>query len=277
MNSLEGNTSICSFLRVDNPKYLIHILSTLIVIFSLSACSNEIKEQKEFNSNYHLVWSDEFNYTGLPDSSKWNFIVGDGCPELCGWGNNELQYYTKNRLKNARVVNGILTIEVHKEEIENQHFSSAKLTTKEKSNWKYGRFEIRAKLPTQNGTKSGIWIMQGDSSLYSTVPQKDQLNILGVKGIKNYANKPFPVNDNDFHTYVLEWEENEYRVYADSIHYFTYPNDSEKIMNWPFNQSLNLILNVAFDGNESLTDGEDNQGLPQKMEVDYVRVYQIET
>lgn len=102
------------------------LLFVLIVSFSCNS-SNKISNEDE---QWQLVWSDEFEYEGLPDPEKWAYDVGDGCPELCGWGNNELQYYTKDSIKNARVRNGILTIEAHNESIGTREFSSAKLVTK---------------------------------------------------------------------------------------------------------------------------------------------------
>ena len=96
---------------------------------------------------YELVWADEFNTPGLPDASKWGYDVGDGCPNICGWGNNELEYYTANRSENARVENGNLVIEARRENFGSRAYTSARLVSRTKGDWAYGRFEIRAKLP----------------------------------------------------------------------------------------------------------------------------------
>jgi beta-glucanase (GH16 family) len=93
----------------------------------------------------------------------------------------------------------------------------------------------------------------------------------------NHTRLHFLNSDNKFHTYVLEWEENEYRVYADSIHYFTFINERKGFMTWPFDQSFYLILNIACEANVGATEDIVEKELPQKMEIDYVRVYQIET
>jgi len=85
-----------------------------------------------------LVWRDEFNYTGPPDSVKWGYDLGDGCPDKCGWGNRELEYYTK-RPENIRVENGRLIIEARKENRNERNFTSARMVTRNKGDWKYGR------------------------------------------------------------------------------------------------------------------------------------------
>ena len=97
----------------------------------------------------------------MPNPLKWSYDIGDGCPNICGWGNNELQYYTKE-LKNARVENGNLIIEAHREDIDKKRFSSTRLVSKNKGDWKYGRIEVRAKLPTGLGTWPAIWMLPTD-------------------------------------------------------------------------------------------------------------------
>ncbi|HSF88357.1 MAG TPA: hypothetical protein VLA46_03005, partial [Saprospiraceae bacterium] len=93
---------------------------TLLVLacFSLTSFSGEGKRMK-------LVWADEFNQDGLPDSTRWSYDLGDGCPKICGWGNNELQYYTDRRLENARVKDGKLIIEAHREKMGSMEYTSA--------------------------------------------------------------------------------------------------------------------------------------------------------
>ena len=107
---------------------LLLLISTGFVF--LSGCKIQSKFQK-------LVWSDEFNEPGLPDTSKWSYNVGRGCPQNCGWGNNELQYYTEKRRENARVENGRLVIEARKETFEDAAYTSARLVTIMSADWKY--------------------------------------------------------------------------------------------------------------------------------------------
>src|SRR5258705_11580865 len=96
---------------------------------------------------WKLVWHDEFNYKGLPDSIKWSYEAGGE-----GWGNHEKQYYTARRKENARVENGRLIIEARKEKWKENDYTSARLVTKNKGDWQYGKIEVRAKIPKGRGT-----------------------------------------------------------------------------------------------------------------------------
>src|SRR5690606_29029102 len=102
-----------------------------------------------------LIWSDEFDYKGAPDPARWRYDLGDGCPNVCGWGNNELQYYT-NANRNVRVEGGNLIVEAHKETQGDRMYTSARLKSAQGSSWKYGYIEIRAKLPQGRGTWPAI-------------------------------------------------------------------------------------------------------------------------
>ena len=106
----------------------------MLILILLYSCGQKDK--------WKLVCSDEFNYSGLPDSTKWTAEVGGH-----GWGNNELQYYTAGRKENARVENGMLTIEARKENWDSMKYTSARLITKGKGDWQYGKIEVKAKLP----------------------------------------------------------------------------------------------------------------------------------
>jgi len=105
------------------------------------------------SDGYQLVWSDEFNYTGLPDSSKWSYDVGG-----TGWGNNEAEYYTNARLENAEVKDGYLHINAIKEDYQGKQYTSARLVTRTKGDWLYGRIEVSAKLPSGTGMWPAIWM-----------------------------------------------------------------------------------------------------------------------
>jgi beta-glucanase (GH16 family) len=111
-------------------------------------------------SKWKVVWSDDFSYSGLPDSTKWNYDVGGH-----GWGNNELQFYTKQRLENARVEKGYLTIEARKEPWEGKNYTSARLITKGKGDWQYGKIEVRARIPRGLGTWPAIWMLASTTPL----------------------------------------------------------------------------------------------------------------
>ena len=240
-----------------------------------------------------LVWTDEFNYTGLPDSAKWGYDKAHGCPALCGWGNNEWQYYTWNRKENARVENGHLIIEARKEAYENARFTSARLVTRNKGDWKYGRIEVRAQLPEGLGLWPAIWMLPtekkyGDwpksgeidiaetvgyspDSVYQTIHTNSYNGMIGTQKVSL-----IPVKDlyRSFHTYAIEWTP-EYIVYfIDGVRQQQFENAHEGTDKWPFDQDFHLVLNVAVGGNFGGKMGVDESVFPRQLKVDYVRVYQ---
>ena len=129
-----------------------------------------------FAQEYELVWSDEFDYTGLPNSEKWSYDVGGS-----GWGNNELQYYTENRTENARVENGNLIIEARKESYGGNNYTSARLITKSQGDWLYGKIEVRAKLPGGRGAWPAIWMLPTDWA-YGGWPSSGEIDIMEYVG-----------------------------------------------------------------------------------------------
>ncbi len=242
---------------------------------------------------YHLVWQDEFNYRGLPDTSKWTYDVGNGCPGLCGWGNNEQQYYTYRRLKNARVGEGHLTIEAHREDFESASYTSARLLTRDRRAWTYGFFEIRAMLPAGRGVWPALWMLPEEWK-YGGWPSSGEIDIMehvGYEPRRVYAtvhtdafNHVAGTQDTDtlkiadaaeaFHTYSLEWTP-EYIAWAvDGKEYSRFENPHETYRQWPFDQPFHLIFNIAVGGNWGGARGIDKDIWPQQMEIDYVRVYQ---
>lgn len=237
-----------------------------------------------------LVWNDEFEVDGLPDPSKWSY---DTEGNSWKWGNNEAQYYTEGRKSNAYIDNGTLKIVALKEEMEGFKYTSARLITKRKGDWLYGRFEIKAKLPTGLGTWPAIWMLPTDWE-YGKWPASGEIDIMENVGFdpdtivasahtKSYnhiintqrnAKVECKTSYTDFHVYTLEWDMNEYRVYLDDILFFTYVNDGTGPDSWPFDKKFHLILNVAIGGNWGGMKGIDDSAFPHIMEVDYVRVYQ---
>lgn len=235
-----------------------------------------------------LVWSDEFNYTGLPDSTKWSYDVGGH-----GWGNNELQYYTEGRSKNASVADGMLTIEAFKESYEESKYTSARIVTKEKGDWKYGRIEVRAKLPKGRGIWPAIWMLPTDWA-YGDWPASGEIDIMEFVGympdsvfasvhtawynhaIHTQSTKGLYLNDlaTGFHVYAIEWTPESISFFVDDRKYHEFANNHKGSQAWPFDEKFHLILNVAVGGNWGATKGMDESIFPQKMLVDYVRVYQ---
>lgn len=240
-----------------------------------------------------LVWADEFNYTGLPDSTKWSYDKGTGCPEICGWGNNELQYYTAKRLENAQVKEGKLIIEARKEKYENEKYTSARIVTKNKGDWKYGRFEISAKLPAGIGIWPGIWMLPTYKE-YGQWPHCGEIDIMenvgywkdsifgsihtgyynSMKGTQKSVGIFVEESSTRFHTYAVEWNEESISFFVDNKVYHVFKNEHSNSEAWPYDKSFHLLLNIAVGGNWGGKYGVDDNIFPQKMEVDYVRVYQ---
>ena len=244
---------------------------------------------------WQLVWSDEFDGPNgsAPDPTKWNLIDAGG-----GFGNNELQYYTRRR-DNSYLENGSLVIVAKKENYNNHAYTSAKLTSQYKGDWKYGRFEIRAKLPYGRGMWPAIWMMPTDS-VYGGWPKSGEIDIMEnrgdqmnkVSGTIHYGND-WPNNQwsgadyflpagqsfaDAYHTFAVEWEEGVIRWYVDGVLYSTKTSWFTPSAPYPapFDQRFYLILNLAIGGPNTPFTGftnPDDSVLPQKFYIDYVRVY----
>lgn len=243
-------------------------------------------------NEWKLIWNDEFEYVGLPDSTKWNW---DTHGNSWGWGNNEAQWYTEKDTKNAYVCNGILRITAIKTAIEGKEYSSARLTTKNKGDWKYCKIDVSAKLPSGLGTWPAIWMLPTNreknswpncgeidimehvgfapDSVFSTVHTGKYNHVIGTQVGKALVT---PGAIDKFHIYTLEWEENELRSYIDGKLYFTFKNEKKTKAEWPFDQEFHLILNLAVGGGLGGAKGLDPNCFPQYFDIDYVRVYKKE-
>lgn len=273
--------------------YKLYLFSYLILLTACQQKENNPASKVVINS-LDLVWSDEFENEGLPDSTKWSYDIGNGCPDICGWGNNELQYYTQSNTKNSRVENGHLIIEAHKEDKDEMNYTSARLVTKNKGDWKYGRIEVKAKLPSGKGTWPAIWMLPTDRSTYGGWPKCGEIDIMEHVGYSpdslfgtihteayNHTigtQKGGSLEDksleSDFHVYALDWSEDGMVWYMDNKQYFKFENEKMTYKEWPFDQQFHLILNIAVGGNWGGKFGVNEDIWPQRMEVDYVRVYQ---
>ncbi len=226
-----------------------------------------------------LIWSDEFNTAGAPDPSKWGYDIGAG-----GWGNSELQYYT-NRTDNVLVSNGTLKIIAKKEAYSGSNYTSARLLSKGKFSFQYGKVEVSAKLPAGAGSWPAIWML-GDNFATAGWPTCGEIDIMEQKGSdmnRIYSTlhylghsgaggigSSFLINNvtTEFHKYGLIWTSASLQFLVDDVVYYTFVNSTSV----PFNQNFFMILNVAMGGNFGGTvDPAFNSAL---MEVDYVRVYQ---
>jgi beta-glucanase (GH16 family) len=243
-------------------------------------------------SGYTLVWSDDFSKDpdGLPDPSKWGYEEGF-------IRNNESQYYTKARQENARVEHGKLIIEGRKEEYTQPgasapaaHYTSAALETIGKADWLYGRIEVRAKLPAGKGAWPAIWTL-GSNIHQVGWPRCGEIDIMELVGkepgiihgtIHYFTNghhatqgAPLPVSGTDtgFHVYAAEWTPDRIDLFVDNQKYFGFAvNQADDNGQNPFHKPHYLILNLALGG--SWGGPIDDSIFPQRMTVDYVRVYQ---
>ena len=245
---------------------------------------------KETPKERKLIWSDEFSSDGLPDPAKWRYDVGG-----TGWGNNELQYYTKDRPENARVEKGNLIIEAHKEAYQGRAYTSARLLTQNTATWTYGRFEIRAKIPAGRGTWPAIWML-GTNIPTAGWPLCGEIDIMehvgfdqGVvhgtihseaynhtKGTQKGQQKTVPTASTDFHLYTVDWTADKIDFLVDNAVYYTLTKTAlgSNTAQWPFERPFFLLLNVAVGGGWGGQKGVDDTIWPRRMEVDYVRVYQ---
>lgn len=245
------------------------------------------------NSNgYKLVWQDEFDYSGLPDSNKW---IYDTAGNSEGWGNHEEQHYTVASLKNSSVKDGRLLITALKEDFAGKNYTSARLISK--ADWKHGKVEVNAKLPEGRGTWSAIWMMPGGwlfpDGNWPDIGEIDIMEHVGhergiihasahskdyqwQKGTQKTGVISVPDATEKFHSYILEWEPNVLRAYVNDSLYFEYKNEGLGESKWPYEKPFYLILNLAIGGAWGGMNGIDENAFPQTMEVDYVRIYQKE-
>lgn len=224
------------------------------------------------------IWSDEFNTNGAPNPVKWGYDIGAG-----GWGNNEAQYYT-NRVDNVIVQDGYLKIITKKEAYLGSSYTSARLLTKGKFSFKYGKVEIRAKLPGGGGTWPALWML-GDNISTVGWPACGEIDIMEYAG--NRVNKitaalhypgrsggnPFVGNttitnaETEFHIYSVDWRETDIKIYVDNQLFLSFANNSSV----PFNQNFFLIFNCAMGG--SYGGAIDSGFTSSTFAIDYVRVY----
>ena len=230
-------------------------------------------------NNDELVWSDEFNGNGTINTNNWNYETGGG-----GWGNQEVQTYT-NSSNNIYKENGILKIKVIKES--NNTYTSARITTKNKFDFKYGRVDIRAKLPSLAGTWPALWMLGANIDSVSW-PSCGEIDIMEQFEDKSYVQSTchwqsssttdyapvsygLPVDLNtptEFHVYSLIWAEGSVKTLLDGNQFYAMNTNS----NMPFDANFFFIFNVAMGGTNGGT--IDPNFTNDAMEVDYIRVYQ---
>ena len=247
-----------------------------------------------FSQTETLIWSDEFNGTGAPDPSNWGYDIGNN-----GWGNNEVQFYTSSTT-NARQENGVLKINAIKA---NNTWTSARLLSKGKREFKYGRIVFRAKLPAGSGTWPALWMLGADISTAGW-PACGEIDIMEHVGRRptyvncalhtpasygNTVNKKervVPTFNTEFHEYQVTWTAQKMDFYIDGLWYYTFNPPVKNASTWPFDKAQFIIINMAMGGNfgsdpqyetNGLKNGIDPALTNATLEVDWVRVYQTTT
>lgn len=239
---------------------------------------------------YTLVWKDEFNGTSL-DLTAWSHQNGDGCPGNCGWGNNELEYYT-DRAENLFFQDGKLIIEARPENYNGKPYTSSKIFTQGKKPFKFARIDIRAVLPKGKGIWPAFWLMP-QSSVFGGWPKSGEIDLMEVVGhepnrtfgtihygpgpgstqiSRNYLLSAKTFND-EFHVFSLEWKQDQIKWLIDGNVFSTVNKADLGSNNYPFNEEFYIIFNLAVGGNWPGSP-DANTYFPQWLVVDYIRVYQ---
>lgn len=271
--------------------YIIFFLFAIGIYPAYSQNNTESKSSGFVSEGYSLVWQDEFNNANqiLP-GEEWEFETGNH-----GWGNNELQNYVDRFLVNdtvAKIHNGSLIITAYKlnTPYQGSDIISARMNTKQ--SWKYGYFEMRAKVPAGKGTWAAFWMLPDNFRHWPLDGEIDIMEYVGYKpgithstihtktynhAIKTERSAEYYIKDmeEEFHVYSVEWTEDYIKGYVDGINYFTFQNDKKgNIETWPFDKAFNLKLNLAIGGNWGGAEGVDPAIFPARYHIDYVRVYQ---
>jgi beta-glucanase (GH16 family) len=241
-------------------------------------------------AGYSLLWSDEFDQAQL-NPATWSFETGDGCPALCGWGNNELQYYSSSA-DNLFFQDGKMIIEARAEKFGGKDYTSSRIKTQGKKAFKFGRIDVRAILPIGKGMWPAFWMLPEDRihGNWPTSGELDMMEYIGGEPSKvlgtvhfgpgpgsNYITKtttvPSGTFNDKFHVFSLEWEQDQIRWYIDENLYATISKADLGNNIYPFNERFFFIINMAVGGN--LPGPPDASTVfPQRLIVDYIRVYQ---
>ena len=256
----------------------------------LCGCLWCLNATAQSNDGWTLVWSDEFNQTNgaAPDPTKWTYDLGAG-----GWGNGELENYTA-RTNNVRIENGKLVIEARQENYLGSSYTSARLKSQGKVSWTYGRIEARIQIPRGQGMWPAFWMLGtnidggvpwptcGEIDIMENIGREPTLvhgtvhgsGYSGGNGIGGPCALPGGAAYADnFHVYAIEWTANQIKWFMDGQQYFSVnPGSLPPGATWVYKQPEFLLLNLAVGGGwPGNPDG--TATFPQRMTVDYVRVY----
>jgi beta-glucanase (GH16 family) len=253
---------------------MIKKMNAIIFLLCLLSCTAQKNEP-----DWKLVWSDEFNYNGLPDTSKWGNEVGF-------IRNNELQYYTKQRIENTSVVNGNLLIIGKKESYNNANYTSASLVTDGKESWTYGKVVARIKLPKGQGMWPAFWMLGqnihsvgwpecGEIDIMEHINNEDllhgTLHWFNEKHVSSGGTTPCDVTK--YHDYSIEWDKESVGLFLDGNKYWEVNIKDGINSTEEFHMPQYIILNLAIGGDWP-KNPDATTAFPDTMYVDYVRVYQ---
>lgn len=249
----------------------------LILIFISTICIGASLPNEE------TIFYEEFGGNVL-NEHYWNYELGDGCPTLCGWGNEESQLY---RRENAKIENGHLVIQAT---YEDEIYESARLTTKNKIEFMYGTVEVKAKLPSGKGLWPAIWMLGNDID-ENTWPGCGEIDIMEYAGSRpgvihtslhspssfgetiNTRKTSFENIEEGFHIYKMKWTKHYIKFFIDGEEVYTYNPEVKNEKTWPFNKPFYLLVNLAvggkFGGHEI-----DNSVFPSEFVIDYIKINQ---
>lgn len=284
-------------------KQFILMGSFVLLTFILSACTTPSFDPRglvpedcahiDNIDDWQPVWCDDFDVDGAPDPSRWTFDVGGG-----GWGNRELQFYTDS-ISNAFIQDGVLNIRAIREAHQGYEFTSARLVSRQRGDWLYGRVQVKARVPQGRGTWPAIWMLPTDV-VYGIWPNSGEIDIMEHVGYDpnvihgtihtaafNHGigtqlgfQKTIPTATSDFHLYEMIWEPGRIELFIDGVSFAVFGFNPEINLNnenfeaWPFDQRFHLILNLAVGGDWGGVRGVDHTAFPNAMEVEFVRVFQ---
>ncbi len=263
-----------------------------VIMLTIELASDNVTVDQGYTTpmqydGWDLVWHDEFEGNSV-NTDYWVFETGDGCPNLCGWGNNEWQYY---REQNAWVEDGVLTIEARRENAGNRNFTSARMKTQGKKSFQYGRIDIRALLPKGQGMWPALWML-GENITSVGWPKCGEIDIMEMIGGSGQENQThgtlhWDINGHvqaggsytlssgtfadEYHVFTIIWDENLIRwlVNDNQFHVIDItPNHMTE-----FHEEFFFLFNVAVGGRWPGYPDETTI-FPQQMRVDYVRVFQ---
>jgi beta-glucanase (GH16 family) len=252
-------------------------LSALLLLTGV-ICSAQVKKGK-------LVWEENFDGDSL-NTKVWNFETGNGCPNNCGFGNAEKQTYTKT---NHTVSGGFLTITAKKE---GDSYTSTRITTEGKKEFKYGYMEARLKLATGKGIWPAFWMLGGNIDKVGW-PLSGEIDIMEYVGREphmayatlhtvethgehaNGRKQEFKNLEEGFHTFATLWTKDKITFYVDDVEIHSFASDSKSAEVWPFNQPFYFILNCAVGGYFGGMEVDDSI-FPQEYVIDYIKVYSLE-